>query len=624
MRKALNYLLVMPRLVQNANEGYVFPLGLAYISASLKKGGFRVFTLNLNHVDGDVPKIVADTVRQHRIDVIGTGGLSPQYHMIKAVLDGARQGRGDIITIVGGGIISAEPPIAMAALEIVDYGVIGEGEITICDLAEALETGRQPATVSGIIYRTPEGFHTTSPREDIADLDSLPWPDYAGFDVEKYLSLPSAGFGGVGGERLLCLAASRSCPFHCTFCFHTNGFRYRQRSLDSFFAELDHVVKTYQVKHISLADELFAPDLERAKEFCRRIQAYNVTWFADFRVDKITPDLLKVMKESGLGTMFLGLESADNRILRSMRKAITIEKIERALEDIDQVGIPMFGCFIFGDVAETYETAQNTLNWWRAHPQYQIHLTLLKPFPGSQVYADACQNQIITDKIKYLKDGCPQVNISRLSAAEFADIAGQIARANDLNQLSEIQLLALHDETGRADISACCPACQMTQTWTEVRLFSIDYLYCQRCGRKYPIPCPSPAVRRIETNIRKLTDRYGKVALWGMTTAIMELIKLSGLRHCPDFFPIDISLTKATLDLNGKKITLPDIINSEGIPLVIIAIPSHAGQIRCQIQANHPGVHTIMDLSEIMASTLLSDTPPEAGGHNRETIRALR
>ena len=56
--KKLNFLIVMPRLVQKTDDGYVFPLGIAYVSSSLKKAGFNVFTLNLNHHEGEVFDII--------------------------------------------------------------------------------------------------------------------------------------------------------------------------------------------------------------------------------------------------------------------------------------------------------------------------------------------------------------------------------------------------------------------------------------------------------------------------------------------------------------------------------------------------------------------------------------
>lgn len=115
--KKLNYLLVMPRLLQNIGDGYSFPLGIAYISSSMKEAGYNVTTINLNHRNGDVYEIIEKEIEENKIDVVATGGLSFQYNMVRQVIEAAKQVNSEILTIVGGGIISGDPEPAMIALE---------------------------------------------------------------------------------------------------------------------------------------------------------------------------------------------------------------------------------------------------------------------------------------------------------------------------------------------------------------------------------------------------------------------------------------------------------------------------------------------------------------------------
>ncbi len=70
----LNFLLVMPRIVNKVGDGYSFPLGLPYVSASLKKAGFQIYTFNLNHHAGEVEDLMREQIREHEIDVVMTGG----------------------------------------------------------------------------------------------------------------------------------------------------------------------------------------------------------------------------------------------------------------------------------------------------------------------------------------------------------------------------------------------------------------------------------------------------------------------------------------------------------------------------------------------------------------------
>ena len=188
--KKLNYLVVMPRLVRDIGDGYTFPLGISYISSSMKKAGYNVIALNLNHRDGKVFDIIKKEIEENEISVVATGGLSFQYNLIRNVIEAAKQVDSKIITIVGGGIITSDPESAMEALEYADYGVIGEGESTICELCGALENGVEFSAIDGLIYKSSNGYKITKPRKEIKDISTIPWPDYEGFELEKFLLLP--------------------------------------------------------------------------------------------------------------------------------------------------------------------------------------------------------------------------------------------------------------------------------------------------------------------------------------------------------------------------------------------------------------------------------------------------
>ncbi|MBF0446444.1 MAG: cobalamin-dependent protein [Magnetococcales bacterium] len=603
----LNFLLAMPRLVQKIGDGYVFPLGMAYVSASLKRAGFNIFTINLNHHEGSLEDILNEAIHSHDINIVGTGGLSPQYHLVKNILKTVKTIDPKIITVTGGGIISCQPEVAMEALEYSDYGVVGEGDVTVCKFASTLEADGDMSQVAGLIIKQgPKSFLTTAVPPDITDLDSLPWADYEGFDIEKYLQLPPPAFGGLNSNLMIPMLASRSCPYKCTFCFHSLGARYRRRSLDDFFAELEHLIDRYNIKYVSMADELFEPKPDNILAFCKRMKPYGIHWYADFAINNVKEELLPIMKDAGLDVMFFGLESADDRILDSMnKKGLTIKKIETVLAAVQKYDIPVFGAFIFGDIAETVETAQNTMKWWKEHPEHLIHLTLLKPFPGSQIYDYACEKGIIKDKVQYLKDGCPQVNISKMSDDEFAELGRQISISMDsLEKLEDMEMLSLDPIMGRMAISGICPSCSKLNTYKEVKLFALDYITCPHCNQKFHIPLPNEVVSNLENNLSQLLKTHEKIAIWGMTLTMMEMFKESKILMDSGVFPVDISESKTCINLYGKQIHHPQIINQENITLTIIAVPSHIGQISCQIEENHPGVSRVLDICELVGSEI--------------------
>ncbi len=597
----LNYLLVMPRLVQEIGDGYSFPLGIAYISSSMKKEGYKVIALNLNHRDGEVFNIIKQEIEKDKIDVVATGGLSFQYNTVRNVIEAAKKIDKKIITIVGGGIITSSPETAMESLEYADYGVIGEGEITIREWCRVLENGGEFSEIDGLIYKFNNGYKITKSRKEIENIDSIPWPDYEGFELEKSFAA-SPSISGLNRKNTVFMITSRSCPYNCTFCFHSVGKKYRQRSLDNFFEELDYLISRYNIEYICMADELFGHNFERVKGFCKRMQKYNIRWWAQFRVDNIIPELLSVLKDGGCDVMSFGLESADNRILKSMRKGTTVEQIERALKLVYDAGISLEGAFIFGDIEETWETANNTLNWWRNHSEYKINLNLITVYPGSYLYKYACDNGIIKDKVQFLKDGCPQINVSKLTDKEYSELIKNIMEApmTLTRVLSTVEVNNIDYKTGRIDITGVCTACRHKNYWDNIKLFTTNFLGCKKCGQRYNTVLPAELRVNIDNNITKLLEKYGKLAIWGINYNTADLFKYSSVLRNTNIYPVDISETKRKMELYRKQIFAPEIINTENIEVVIISIPVYFSQIDGQIKANHKNVQKVIDICSLL------------------------
>ncbi|MBF0383077.1 MAG: cobalamin-dependent protein [Magnetococcales bacterium] len=595
------YLLIMPRVAQQVGDGYSFPLGITYISGSLKAAGFNITTLNLNHHEGDVGEIVEKTIKENNIDVVATGGLSFQYNSIRAIIFAAKKVDKNIITIVGGGIITSDPIPALDALEFVDYGVIGEGELTAVELCHYLDDGGDLAAIDGLIYKNGDNYHETAARTEIRDLNSLPWPDYEGFELETFLA-SSPAISGLNRTNTVYMVASRSCPYNCTFCFHTTGQKYRQRTLDNFFEELDYMVSRYDIDYLCLADELFSTNSKRVQKFCDRIKKYNISWWAQFRVDKITPELLHTLKDSGCDVMSFGLESADDSILDSMKKLSTVADMERTLKMVYDAGISFEGAFIFGDTNETWETANNTLNWWREHSHYKITLNLITIYPGTPLYHLAHRQGILEDKVKFLQDGCPQLNVSKLNPQEYGKLVRIIMEspATFLKTLEKPIIKLVDVKAGRVNVSGVCSACKNHDEWSNIKLMAATFVSCKQCGQRYNITMPDDIRQNFETNLEKLIAKYGNIAIWGINYHTSGLVKNSKSLRGPNVYPIDISSTKRMMDLYGQKISPPEILNEKNISALIILIPVYFNEIAGRVRSNYQQVNKIIDVCSLL------------------------
>lgn len=429
----LNVLYLIPRYKTYGMSGhYVMPMGILYVSAYVKRSGVcHVYTLNLNHVEGDEYEILRDHCIQHKIDILGVGGLSGEYEDLARMVNYGRRIKPDLFIVVGGGIVTADPFTTLTAFEEADCGIIGEGEETSVELIRALAEQRSLSEVNGLVYRDENGLHITERRKEIMDLDSLPFPDYDGFNYAAYLeNNPDLSDEGKKYSQVSVIGG-RSCKYNCTFCFHPSGTKYRQRSLDSIFAEIDYLVHNYSISYIALREELFATDNERVRDFCRRIERYDVDWSIQLRIDSINQELVDILKVTRCRYVFVGVESADDKVLHSMRKGITRAQIERALDMLHQAGLNSRSGVIFGDEAETLDTAHSTLQWFRDnYDRYRMFVDMIISFPGSTLYRHACQKGIIPDPVRFLKEGCPIVNVSAMSDGEFQQIVNEVEKIN--------------------------------------------------------------------------------------------------------------------------------------------------------------------------------------------------
>lgn len=433
INKKLNVLYIIPRYRTYGMEGhYVMPMGILYVSAYVKRSGIaNVYTLNLNHMNGEEYDILKSYITKHNIDFVGLGGLSGEYSDIVRVASFVRRIDHNVIIQVGGGIITADPVVSMQAMPDVDFGIIGEGEQTSVELIDAIARELDISSVDGIIYRGEDGLRITNRRIEIDDLDTLPFPDYEGFNYEEYLRLnPDLSDEGKKYSQVSVIGG-RSCKYNCTFCFHPSGSKYRQRSLESIFDEIDYLVKNYDISYIALREELFATDNERVRQFCERVKEYDFDWSIQLRIDSINQELVDMLKNTRCRYLFVGVESADNRVLKSMRKGITLAQIERALDMLREAGLNSRSGVIFGDTVETFESAMFTLDWFKKnYTKYRMFVDMIIAFPGSVLYRRACESGVIPNPVEFLKDGCPIVNVSQMNDMEFVDLVTIIEKMN--------------------------------------------------------------------------------------------------------------------------------------------------------------------------------------------------
>jgi|WetSurMetagenome_2_1015567.scaffolds.fasta_scaffold00092_31 anaerobic magnesium-protoporphyrin IX monomethyl ester cyclase len=564
--RELNCLLVGPRIsllpypqnIQLRSDLALISVGLAYVSSSLKARYRNIYNLNLEFDTREVFDAIAGAISGYKIDVVFTGGISGQFSRVKKVLDSVKMIDRNIITVVGGLIVTATPEVAMKALENADIGVVGEGEVTACELVAALESGAGLDNVDGLIYKKNDRFVRTTPRREITDLDALPFPDLMCLEYDKHRA--DAYVHG-----------SRSCPFHCTFCFRPSGSKYRVRSIDSIISEVAYLKQHHPIKSICFSDELFLADRKRTEEFCARIKPYDVSWSCSAHANTLPDDLLPLLRESGCSAIVLGVESASNKVLKSMRKGTTIQRTEEALQKIYDNHIMLDSNLIFGDVAEDQETLEETISWWRKNRRFFISLTRIRVFPGTAIYNHAVESGKIPDEVEFLRQDCPYVNISRLTDRQYQEMSLRLTTEEAFypQPPESFTILEVNTNTQETLARYKCSCGHTAEIRTRGMLLSND-VRCPVCGHGYTLPYHERySAEEVRGVIYSLIREYGPLAFWGLGREMQLLLRLIGASSIPEACLIDRDAHKQGLVFMDKVICAPDILKQGAIRVVV-------------------------------------------------------
>ena len=318
------------------------------------------------------------------------------------------------------------------------------------------------------------------------------------------------------------------------------------------------------------------------------------------RVDMVNPEMLTLLRDSGCLSIGFGLESADNTILKSMKKHITVEQMDYALNLCNELGINCNGNFIFGDQNETVETAMNTINWWRSHPQYRIAMHLIVLYPGSELYNVGIAKGAIKDPVQFIKDGCPYTNISKMTDQEYRDIAllTSVLQQGRTDHLKDTSISYMG--FGKVSLSGRCPKCGKMNTWEHQDLFrSLGTIICEHCYHSMNVIASDYAGDIVESNFRKLSKH--KIGVWPMTNAVSEFIEKCPSALSDNTFLIDSSAMKQGGKYKGKIVYSPTIINDEKIDTVFLSVTtSVATEIISELKTKYTTVKNIFFLGDLI------------------------
>lgn len=245
----------------------------------------------------------------------------------------------------------------------IDVVVIGEGEETFLELSDGLLKGKNLEDCKGICFRKDGKIVKTQEREEIKNLDKLPFLDLGAFALDKYD--PPGHLG-----KHVSLMASRGCVLNCVYCgpkAYWQGFRFM--SGRRIYDEIKHHLQNDpEIEHIEFLDLELNGNIKALSDFCDLMIANppkdNLKWHANIVIrPEMSRELLFRMKQAGCHHLSIGIETGSQHILDLMKKRYKIEDAERLLQYAYEAGIYVTTNFMFGFPGETAEDFDLTLKF---------------------------------------------------------------------------------------------------------------------------------------------------------------------------------------------------------------------------------------------------------------------
>lgn len=242
-----------------------------------------------------------------------------------------------------------------------DYVILGEGEQTIVDLLQRLETNSSLKDCSGLAYLEGGSLQVGGDRKNLS-LKEVRIPDFStlNFDLYKFRMFP--------------VMMSRGCVAKCTFCAETRfwkGFRVREAEITA--KEIIELKKLHNISEFYLSDSLINGNHRILNDLAELlIEAdQRIRWSGYARLDKnLTPELLEKLSRSGLYLMSFGLETGSQKIMDLMEKRTTVEVAEKVIRDSFEAGIAVNVNLVVGFPGEGEQEFQETLEFLKRNEKY--------------------------------------------------------------------------------------------------------------------------------------------------------------------------------------------------------------------------------------------------------------
>lgn len=388
------------------------PYDLMIIGGLLDKNGIKSKIIDANCLRLSYLQ-VKDIIAEERPEIVIFTVTTPTLDNDVKTAKVAKEVSKDVVTVAVSLAMETVRENLLSKYPYLDAYPYHEPELSVLDL---IKSDYDPKNVLGIYYREDGMIKKNEPCPKIKNLDDFGIPPHEKVPFKIYKD-PL-----MKRKPMTIVCASRACINHCMHCLAPFQKPLRYRSVDNVIEELK-LVESLGIKEVKFFDCGITNDLDWVNEFCERMisEGIDLTWNCNSRADHLPLDTLELMKEAGCHTICIGAESANQKILDTIRKNETVEQIEEAVKNMKKVGIRTLMYFTFGLPGETKDTMNESIKFAkRLNPDF-VTFGIVVPAYGTRFWEYLEKNGYLqdSDESKWDPNSPPAYNYPNLSGDEI-------------------------------------------------------------------------------------------------------------------------------------------------------------------------------------------------------------
>jgi len=353
------------------------PVGIGCLLAVTERDGIEAHFID-EQIEEDTLKAVANYVKKMQKPYIFGFSVLTQAVKRSVELSAKLKELYPDSIIIFGGIHPTAAPEDILCHNHIDVVFRGEADKFITDFYRRVKEGKDFRDMNSISYKKAVEIIHNKRDPIVTDINTLPPFPYHKFTSKRY--------------DMAFVVSSRGCPYQCIFCSNrvTTDKKYRFRSAQNVVQELELLHNKYNLKYVIFLDDNFCVNKDRVYSLIEAIKQKDLHKKMAFsfqsRGDNVDSKLLKDLFDAGFKSIFFGLETSSERIMKIIKKGETLAQCVDAVKMAKQIGYYISATFIYGLPLETHRDRLNCVRLTRDLDLDMVRYNNATPYPGTELY----------------------------------------------------------------------------------------------------------------------------------------------------------------------------------------------------------------------------------------------